>query len=54
MESLPVYIVKLGQSYLSDYVGLFATKELAYQWITENDLDKENCQVIRLIPKNEY
>lgn len=49
-----MYIVKLGQSYLSDYVGLFATKEEASQWITENDLDKENCQVIRVIPKTEY
>lgn len=49
-----MYIVKLGQSYLADYVGCFATKELAELWIEDNDLSSENCQIIRIIPKGQY
>jgi hypothetical protein len=51
---LSMYVVKLGQSYVADYVGCFATKELAIQWIEDNDLDLKNCQIIRIIPKTEY
>lgn len=49
-----MYIIKLGQSYMSDYVGGFSSKEECYQWLKDNDLSSENCQIIRIIPKGEY
>jgi len=46
------YIIKLEHS--AKYVGAFATKEMAMQWIKQNGLDKGKFEIIKLIPKGEY
>lgn len=59
MESLPMYIVKIGDDYLADHVGLFATQELAMAFI-RNLIDEDmgytlrDFQIIRVKPKSEY
>ncbi|WP_342597664.1 hypothetical protein VKI21_06770 [Cyanobacterium aponinum UTEX 3222] len=49
-----MYIIKLGQSYMADYVGLFDTKTEANQWLEDNDYEPRNCSIIRVKDKTEY
>jgi len=48
------YIIKLGQSYMADYVGFFESKAEADQWLEDNDYEPRNCSIIRVKDKTEY
>lgn len=49
-----MYIIKLGQSYVSDYVGIFESMTECYDWLEKQDIDSDSCTIICIVNKSDY
>lgn len=49
-----MYIVKLGLSSITNYVGMFDTRAKAVEWVNDNCLDETHIIIIFVLDRSEY